>query len=192
MHLQEKPLACALCPKRYARGSSLHRHEREMHGPTSPPPKRVAAPHARLKRAQTGAFTCDGCSKRFVTRKALQVHARSKHDTAVPKPFACKFCDKTFLYASFARNHEAQHTGETVMACRVCAVRFKTSEARHEHEAAEHANILPYTCNTCARLCTHPRRCTECGGGVRRTIISLLPKNLLQDATLFNVLEIAF
>ena len=205
MHTQETPFQCARCLKAYSRSNSLFRHERKQHGVVREPaevrvapakkprPKPMNRTSSRVARAQAGAFQCDHCPKRFTSRRGWRVHVINTHDSAVRKEFGCRYCDKMFLYASLARNHEAQHTGEAVIACRACSARFTSSDRRHEHEAAEHAQILPYTCNVCHTLGAHPRRCgrEECGGDLRRTILTMtsFPKNLLCDASLLDVME---
>ena len=50
------------------------------------------------------------------------------------KPFACKYCSKTFAWTQACEIHERIHTGEKPHACDVCDYKARTLPSLQSHQ----------------------------------------------------------
>lgn len=63
-------------------------------------------------------------------------------------PLGCKFCDKSFRYASSLRRHERSHTGDRPFVCKVCKKGFIQTSHLRTHELI-HDKEHSFPCHFC-------------------------------------------
>lgn len=62
--------------------------------------------------------------------------------------FKCEHCDKTFLYISKLKQHQATHSTERPYKCEMCDKTFSRKDTLHLHKNT-HTNNKPYSCDQC-------------------------------------------
>uniref|UniRef100_A0A8D2IU61 C2H2-type domain-containing protein n=1 Tax=Varanus komodoensis TaxID=61221 RepID=A0A8D2IU61_VARKO len=92
-HLGERPFACSLCGRRFARRPDLARHY-VTHAEGSVRPHR-----------------CGECGRRFVEPAELERH-RATHRGE--RPYGCSFCGKSFAEAATLARHRRSHLPTSV------------------------------------------------------------------------------
>ena len=61
-------------------------------------------------------------------------HRHNEGQTALPKLYVCRYCKKTFPYATSLRKHEMIHTGEKPYSCEICGKSFSQKENMKSHQ----------------------------------------------------------
>ena len=66
------------------------------------------------------------------------------------KPFACRFCGKTFRARSYVREHETVHTKEANFQCEMCDRRFTRARELRAHQR-KHDGKEQWVCDQCPK-----------------------------------------
>lgn len=69
------------------------------------------------------------------------------------RPLGCKFCVKSFRYASSLRRHERSHTGDRPYVCNICNKGFIQTSHLRTHELI-HAKEHSFPCHFCDKKFT--------------------------------------
>lgn len=137
IHSDEKPYICQLCDRRFAQSSYLKSH---------------MAVHTGEK-----PYACTLCNMRFTHSSGLRTHTRTHTGE---KPYTCKLCNMSFTRSSFLRAHMRIHTGETPYACKICNRGFGQSSHLNTHMRT-HNGEKPYACNLCNKRFAHSNTLKE-------------------------------
>nr|XP_061781748.1 zinc finger protein 235-like [Nerophis lumbriciformis] len=145
MRTHEKPFACSVCGRKFARKSILKRHTLTHTGekPFACPlcgrgfsQKSCVVSHVRTHTGEK-PFACSVCGKRFALKACMAVHVRTHTGE---KPFGCSVCGEHFSCKSNMNVHMRRHTGEKPFRCPVCGKCFsskaflRTHVQRHQGE----------------------------------------------------------
>ncbi|XP_055693839.1 zinc finger protein 391-like [Lutzomyia longipalpis] len=115
--------------------------------------------HMRMH-SQEPSFHCGICNKKFDNEESFTMHSNAhqerttyvkeirKKDT--PRPYACQYCQKTFIRPHEKVKHERIHTGEKPHACEVCGKTFRVAYCLTLHMRT-HTMVRPYVCSICGR-----------------------------------------
>ncbi|VDM60150.1 unnamed protein product [Angiostrongylus costaricensis] len=96
-----RPFKCEQCGTEFGRAGGLRRHDIMVHQQ-----KKHACPY-------------EGCSHPgYKCTKALAAHIRSVH--TLDRPFACLFCEKTFVRKNDLKVHELTHSNRSRFFCSKC------------------------------------------------------------------------
>lgn len=101
-------------------------------------------PQVKKKRDRL-RISLDSAASQFRGSKAVRA---SRHS------LSCKFCDKTFRYASSLHRHERSHTGDRPFVCKVCNKGFIQTPHLRTHELI-HASNRPFVCKVCDKSFTN-------------------------------------
>ena len=81
------------------------------------------------------------------------------------KPFACNYCENSFIRKIDLVRHERTHTGEKPYSCHVCDKSFGEKCYLVKHERT-HSDVKPYSCEMCDKSFTsakglkyHEKKC---------------------------------
>ncbi|KAK6032303.1 zinc finger, C2H2 type [Ostertagia ostertagi] len=96
-----RPFKCEHCGMEFGRAGGLRRHDMMVHQQ-----KKHACPY-------------EGCSHPgYKCTKALAAHIRSVH--TLDRPFACLFCERTFVRKNDLKVHELTHSTQCEFICAKC------------------------------------------------------------------------
>ncbi|XP_014476236.1 PREDICTED: zinc finger Y-chromosomal protein 1 [Dinoponera quadriceps] len=122
--LQQRPLPCIYCGRRFMEKASLTKHE-ESHMPSE---QRV--------------HTCDICQKSFSHVTDLSMH-KKYHDP--DKKFDCEVCGREFNRLNNLQRHmmvhqQQQGENEEILSCDVCGITYKFMSSLTRHMVTTHMN----------------------------------------------------
>ncbi|KAE9415561.1 hypothetical protein Angca_004447, partial [Angiostrongylus cantonensis] len=101
VHQNLRPYKCERCGMEFGRAGGLRRHDIMVHQQ-----KKHACPY-------------EGCNHPgYKCTKALAAHIRSVH--TLDRPFACLFCEKTFVRKNDLKVHELTHSNRSHFFCSKC------------------------------------------------------------------------
>ena len=88
-------------------------------------------------------FTCKTrhCGKEFSSLQALKKY-KLTYDSVMKTRYPCEHCDKTFVFASELKNHQAVHLGDHLYKCAKCPYMFKQKGELTRYEAHHSGKIL--------------------------------------------------
>ncbi len=88
-------------------------------------------------------FTCKTrcCGKEFSSLQALKKH-KLTHDSVMKISYPCEHCDKTFVFTSELKNHQAVHSGDHLYKCAKYPYTFKQKGELTRHKACHSGKIL--------------------------------------------------
>ncbi|XP_067666519.1 zinc finger protein 585A-like isoform X2 [Haliotis asinina] len=127
-HRLPKKFVCPICAKSFAHSSTLNYHVRKHKGDLR--------------------YKCDQCDKRFLKPFRLKAHILSMHSSE--KPFACRYCDKSFSSNMNLNRHTRVHTGEKPFLCLLCGKRFRDNSSFSMHRKYHNENKL-FECDLCGK-----------------------------------------
>ena len=58
------------------------------------------------------------------------------------KPYACRFCHKTFSHYNSKKYHEGIHKDEKPYGCNYCKMKFRSNQCKNNHENNLHSISL--------------------------------------------------
>ncbi|EDV93763.1 GH18112 [Drosophila grimshawi] len=99
-----------------------------------------------LRHSGVKNFKCGQCSKLYYTEHLLQLHERIVHQGE--RPYACKYCDKTFNSSTTRVMHERSHTNTRPYSCDYCGKSFISASGLKRHDLT-HNGVRPYYCSIC-------------------------------------------
>lgn len=137
-------------------------------------------------------FSCDLCQK-VISKNLVGYHIYC--DPAIPKPYACRVCDKTFRTPDHLKYHNETHAQTQVkLDCPQCPKKFRNKITLRAHIRETHRGLeAPHVCADCgkgffsmAKYETHmrihtnelPFECDQCGKRFR------LKENMLKHQRL--------
>ena len=131
--MNEKPLNCPQCNKRFTRHEYHHRSEKPFRCSKC---NKTFSKSEVLYRQTTNqptdkSYNCSHCYKTFIDSKALVIHERTH---CSDKPFSCSHCDKEFTNVSDLKNHENEHSEEKPFRCTECDKKFSDSKSLKVHK----------------------------------------------------------
>ncbi|KAK6038383.1 zinc finger, C2H2 type [Cooperia oncophora] len=101
VHENLRPFKCEQCGMEFGRAGGLRRHDMMVHQQ-----KKHACPY-------------EGCNHPgYKCTKALAAHIRSVH--TLDRPFACLFCERTFVRKNDLKVHELTHSTQCEFICKKC------------------------------------------------------------------------
>ncbi|XP_046350594.1 zinc finger protein 845-like [Haliotis rufescens] len=127
-HRLPKKFVCPICAKSFAHSSTLNYHVRKHKGDLR--------------------YKCDQCDKRFLKPFRLKAHILSMHSSE--KPFACRYCEKSFSSNMNLNRHTRVHTGEKPFLCLLCGKRFRDNSSFSMHRKYHTENKL-FECDLCGK-----------------------------------------
>ncbi|KAL7724611.1 hypothetical protein ACLKA6_016441 [Drosophila palustris] len=132
---------------------------------------------ARKRQRRQRDFYCDQCGRHFTDQSNFKLHML-RHSGI--KNFQCKQCSKPFYTEHLMQWHEKLvHQDGRPYACKYCEKSFKNSSARIVHERS-HTNVRPYSCKFCEKAFTNIsglNRHTLIHNGVRAYFCKICDKN---------------
>ncbi|XP_078465397.1 zinc finger E-box-binding homeobox 2 isoform X1 [Lampetra planeri] len=87
-------------------------------------------PRKKLKKAESGNFSCDLCDKTFQKSSSLLRH---KYEHTGKRPHQCEVCNKAFKHKHHLIEHSRLHSGEKPYRCDRCGKRFSHSGSYSQH-----------------------------------------------------------
>lgn len=66
------------------------------------------------------------------------------------RPFACRLCNKSFVFKQGLERHELTHADQKPHKCNYCEASF-TSPIKLTRHITSHAGLRPYPCKLCGR-----------------------------------------
>uniref|UniRef100_UPI00358F8550 zinc finger E-box-binding homeobox 2-like isoform X2 n=1 Tax=Myxine glutinosa TaxID=7769 RepID=UPI00358F8550 len=87
-------------------------------------------PHKKLRKGETGCFSCDLCDKTFQKSSSLLRH---KYEHTGKRPHQCEVCNKAFKHKHHLIEHSRLHSGEKPYQCDRCGKRFSHSGSYSQH-----------------------------------------------------------
>ncbi|KAL4231684.1 Zinc finger protein 34 [Mactra antiquata] len=127
--IDEYPLKCDVCDKRYKRRKDLNSH------------KKVHIPNEERK------FHCTECGKGFNSKNACSKHERIHSDV---KPYKCTKCDKSFRQLGHLQVHLRVHADYRPFQCAICEKTFISNSLLSAHVRNKH-NLTgeQFNCDLC-------------------------------------------
>ncbi|KAK4476223.1 hypothetical protein MN116_001432 [Schistosoma mekongi] len=161
--------SCPYCRATFASSSYLQRHISRRHKIFSRPTCEICGKdfsstnalsvHKRLHQNHL-PYSCQLCFANFSQKNHLKLHLDSHHAYVeldeTPKPFACKTCDRGFLFTVSLQQHRLQHcklNPKKVLPCKVCKKTFAHQSELVRHSII-HTECPPYQCPLCSRVFT--------------------------------------
>jgi len=133
LHLQDTPVKCTSCKRRFSRSTDLQKH-------VCQPPIKHEQPNGLDDLKRSGG----------------QEHSKKhKADHSVGQIYVCSICDKQFRSNSHLTRHRQVHTGERPYQCMVCDKRFSEPSSVKRHMYT-HTNEAPHACPTCGHRYSSP------------------------------------
>ncbi|XP_058173582.1 zinc finger protein 345-like [Anopheles ziemanni] len=140
---------CKYCRETFSNRFELRKHEYGVH---------------KEERANLLQHVCSVCGKTFRSADYLRIHTKLHADATPYKCFCgaqfklkvyltshrktvhneghtCKYCKKSFPYASLLKEHENQHRGNKEIQCEFCGKEFYTSSSARHHMQKVHGKI---------------------------------------------------
>ncbi|WKX95216.1 hypothetical protein Q1695_012013 [Nippostrongylus brasiliensis] len=115
VHENLRPFKCEQCGMEFGRAGGLRRHDMMVH------------------QQRTHACPYEGCDHPgYKCTKALAAHIRSVH--TLDRPFACLFCERTFVRKNDLKVHELTHSTQNEFICRRCGSSFRRLVYLQKHE----------------------------------------------------------
>lgn len=95
-------------------------------------------------------FSCDLCQK-VITKNLVGYHIYC--DPAIPKPYGCRLCDKTFRTPDHLKYHNETHTQSQVkLDCPQCPKQFRNKITLRAHIRQNHRGLeAPHVCADCGK-----------------------------------------
>uniref|UniRef100_S4RFS2 Zinc finger E-box binding homeobox 2b n=1 Tax=Petromyzon marinus TaxID=7757 RepID=S4RFS2_PETMA len=87
-------------------------------------------PRKKLRKAESGNFSCDLCDKTFQKSSSLLRH---KYEHTGKRPHQCEVCNKAFKHKHHLIEHSRLHSGEKPYRCDRCGKRFSHSGSYSQH-----------------------------------------------------------
>jgi len=141
---------CRQCGRAFVRQTALEAHEKHCNSSVHQVPgaeedlgQSVAQPDGRVP--------CPACTKTFTLERSMRAHFATFHGTeAVPKPFACDVCGRSFVRANLLAVHCRTHTGDRPFQCEICGRRFICRGDLNKHHRL-HVDGYMYKCRLCGK-----------------------------------------
>ncbi|KAL1398949.1 hypothetical protein pipiens_002295 [Culex pipiens pipiens] len=126
--VEEKPVECNICFKRFKDDECLQRHLRFKYQPS----KNI----------------CTICGAKFPSLSAMAIHERSH---TKEKPFKCEICCKAFGDRQSLRRHNVKHTNVRPFMCSICGMSFKRKTAMLAHMTVHEPGLKQFKCDHCEK-----------------------------------------
>lgn len=148
----EKPYACELCGKRFARGGQLQQHI-ITHGDSSIKKfpclicgsnfSTAANLRAHQQRHEQGpVHFCEKCSMHFANEVLLKAHHNKMHLKV--QSFECEICQSTIVDEELGE-HMKTHSNHKLHLCEICNSTF-TQKSQYNVHMRMHTGERPYQC----------------------------------------------
>ena len=132
-HCTEKPLTCALCPKKFSENRWLEKHMNMIH--------------------HGNRYKCNLCDKSFTNKFYLVTHSRIHSGE---KPFSCEICSKKFMIKAAADRHMSTHrvkSSEKTFQCKLCDKSYLNYTNLQDHKRVKH-DAQRFVCHLCGKVLT--------------------------------------
>ncbi|XP_065084365.1 zinc finger protein 345-like [Ochlerotatus camptorhynchus] len=177
--LEEMPIECGGCYKRFKNNSFLNKHLRRAADKKLYACSKCSVARRTLKElieheaTHTGqsAFICCGCRKRFESQHALEQHSIEEHanrpkvyyndEQDTERPFECKICYRRYKSARDLRGHQRFVYYEKVHVCDTCGKGFAQENSLDVHMAT-HKTKAEFPCPICGKKYKHGSNVRNC------------------------------
>lgn len=130
-HTKQKDFQCIVCGKSFSRSTLLYRHEKI---------------HADL---DIERYKCGDCDREYLNIADYEKHVLTH---AKNRPFACRFCEKSFAFKQGLERHEIIHDEKSLPnPCQYCDMRFPSAARVQRHLSQKHAGMRPFPCSKCPK-----------------------------------------